>query len=413
MALSRRNGNLRLSVLLVALLVPLALIGGLVIALDAGREGLRKDVEGGGSPGPVAAGPVSAAAGVRLARIGSFDAPVHVTAPPGDRRRVFVVEQGGTVRVLVGGRVRGRPFLDVSGRITSGGERGLLSMAFAPDYRTSRRFYVYFTDRNGDSRVEEYRRSLRSPNRADRSTRRPILFARQPFENHNGGLLLFGPDGHLYLGLGDGGSAGDPGNRAQDLDTLLGKILRIDPRRSGAGGHTSPRSNPLVGRPGRDEIYAWGLRNPWRFSFDRRNGDLYAGDVGQDEIEEIDYAPRGSAQGRNYGWSCFEGTRRYDASRTCPGAVGPVLQYRHAGGECSVTGGVVVRDPGLPALAGRYVYGDFCEGEVRSFRLSGGRATGDGRLGLRVSSLSSFGEDARGRVYATSLGGPVYRLAAR
>jgi glucose/arabinose dehydrogenase len=234
-----------------------------------------------------------------------------------------------------------------------------------------------------------------------------------PYPNHNGGLLLFGPDRLLYIGTGDGGSAGDPENRAQNLNSLLGKILRIDPRAGGSSPYRSPNSNPFVGRAGRNEIYAYGLRNPWRFSFDRRTGDLYIGDVGQGTLEEIDFAPRGEARGRNYGWSCFEGRRPFDGSRNCPGASPPVHQYGRAGGACSVTGGVVVRDPGLPALAGRYVYGDYCAGRIRSFRIQGGRATGDRAHDLRVAELSSFGEDARGRVYATSLNGPVYRLGPR
>ena len=302
-----------------------------------------------------------------------------MTAPPGDRRRVFVVEQSGRIMLLLGGKRVSRPFLDLSGEVTAGGEQGLLSMAFAPDYAASGRFYVYFTDRGGDQRVQEFRRSSGSPNRADVSTRRQVMSMADPYPNHNGGLLLFGPDGLLYIGTGDGGSGGDPENRAQNLESLLGKILRIDPRADGSSAYRVPSSNPFVGRAGRDEIYAYGLRNPWRFSFDRRNGNLYIGDVGQDQFEEIDFARRGGARGRNYGWSCFEGRRRFDDSRNCAGATPPILQYGRSGGECSVTGGVVVRDPGLPALAGRYVYGDYCVGRMRSFRVRGGRATGDRR----------------------------------
>jgi glucose/arabinose dehydrogenase len=394
--------------------VPTALLVALVLALDSGQSELEQRVNGDSGAGSGAGGeaPESESAarrGVRLFRIGSFDNPVYVTAPPGDRRRIFVVEQSGRIRVLVGGKRRGT-FLNLARDITLGGEQGLLSMAFAPDYATTRRFYVNFTDRNGDTRVQEFQRSAGNPNRANRGTRRPILFVNQPYPNHNGGLVLFGPDGYLYVGMGDGGSAGDPENRAQNLDSLLGKMLRIDPR---PGAVRSPSSNPFVGRAGRDEIYSYGLRNPWRFSFDRRTGDLYIGDVGQNAREEIDYARRGDAAGRNYGWSCFEGRRRHDDSRNCPSPTPPVLDYNRGGGECSVTGGVVVRDPNLPALRGRYVYGDYCTGVLRSFRITGGRATEDRRVGLNVSSLSSFGEDARGRVYATSLNGAVYRLRSR
>jgi glucose/arabinose dehydrogenase len=394
----------------------IALVGAVAIG-SCGNDGKASQgssepssTSGSATPAPAAK---SAAGAVRLAKIGDFDSPLYVTAPPGDDKRVFVVEQGGRVWVLLNGKRVRRPFLDISGLITSGGEQGLLSIAFAPDYQRSGRFYVDFTDRLGDTRVQEFRRSKRSPNRADGSARRPVLFVDQPYPNHNGGLLLFGPDRLMYVGLGDGGSAGDPENRAQNLNSLLGKILRIDPRRSGSKRYRSPNSNPFVGKPGRNEIYAYGLRNPWRFSFDRKTGDLYIGDVGQDRLEEIDFARRGSARGRNYGWSCFEGTRVYDSSRSCPGAVAPALDYGRGHGECSVTGGVVVRDPKLPVLAGRYVYGDYCRGQLFSLRISGGHAVDVGSLDLHVALLSSFGEDSRGRVYATSLNGPVYRLAPK
>jgi glucose/arabinose dehydrogenase len=407
---------MRIRTFLLLLGVPLLLMGALILGLRVGKDELEQSVTGDrgrGGGGATTDGGQAAARGVRLQRIGTFRDPLYVTAPPGDRRRVFVVEQSGRIYVLVGGKRVRRPFLDVSGEIVAGGEQGLLSMAFAPDYRRSGRFYVDYTDRNGDTRVVEYRRSGRSPNVASRSTRRVVLGVDQPYPNHNGGLVLFGPDGYLYIGMGDGGSAGDPENRAQNLNSLLGKLLRIDPRRHGSAAYRSPASNPFVGRGGRNEIYAYGLRNPWRFWFHRRNGDLYIGDVGQGAVEEIDYAPRGAARGRNYGWSCFEGNRPYDKSRNCPGATAPILTYGRAGGECSVTGGVVVRDPQLPALAGRYVYGDFCTGQIRNLRVTNGRATGDRAQNLHVANLSSFGEDARGRVYATSLSGAVYRLRSK
>jgi glucose/arabinose dehydrogenase len=406
-----QNRPMRWRMFFLLLGVPSLLLVGLLLLIRGGQSEIRDRVRGDSGADTATAPDVTAAKrGVRLVRVGRFDSPVYVTAPPGDRRRLFVVEQTGRIRVLVGGKRRSRPFLNLSGRITSGGERGLLSMAFAPDYAKSGRFYVDFTDRRGDTRIEEFRRSKGDANRADPASRRSILFIRQPYPNHNGGLVLFGPDGYLYVGMGDGGSAGDPENRAQNLDSVLGKLLRIDPSQ---GAARSPSSNPFVGRAGRDEIYAYGLRNPWRFSFDRKTRDLYIGDVGQDKREEIDYAAGGGAAGRDYGWSCWEGKRRYDGSRRCPNPTAPVLDYGRGGGECSVTGGVVVRDPRLPALAGRYVYGDFCTGVLRSFRIVNGKATGDRRVGLRVQSLSSFGEDARGRVYAVSLSGPVYRLRAR
>jgi hypothetical protein len=406
---------MRLRTFALLLGVPLLLMGALIVGLRVGSDELERSVRSdtaGGDGGAGGAPGARAAAGVRLKRIGTFDSPVLVTAPPGDQRRIFVVEQTGRIRLLAGGKRVRRPFLDLRGDVTAGGEQGLLGLAFAPDYARSGRLYVYFTGRDGDQKVQEFRRSGRSANRASKSSRRQLMSMADPYPNHNGGNLVFGPDGLLYIGTGDGGSAGDPQNRAQNLDSPLGKILRIDPRRHGSSPYRSPRSNPFVGRAGRNEIYAYGLRNPWRYSFDRRTGDLYIGDVGQDSIEEIDYAPEGTARGRNFGWSCFEGRRRFDASRSCPGAVGPVLDYGRSGGECSVTGGVVSRDPRVPDLAGRYVYGDFCAGRLRSFRIQGGRAADDRGLGLRVASLSSFGEDARGRVYAASLDGPVYRLVA-
>jgi glucose/arabinose dehydrogenase len=406
-----QNRSMRWSMFFLLLGVPTALLAGLVILLKSGGSEVEQRVNGNSGQGAAAPDSESSAKrGVRLVRVGRFDNPVYVTAPPGDRRRLFVVEQTGRIRVLVGGKRRAKPFLDLSRDVTFGGEQGLLSMAFAPDYAKTRRFYVNFTDRNGDTRIQEFQRSKGNPNRANRASRRPILFVDQPYPNHNGGLVLFGPDGYLYVGMGDGGAGGDPENRAQNLNSLLGKMLRIDPR---PGAARSPSSNPFVGRAGRDEIYSYGLRNPWRFSFDRRTGDIYIGDVGQNAREEIDYAPRGGVAGRNYGWSCFEGKRRYDSSRSCADATPPVLDYGRGGGECSVTGGVVVHDPRLQGLAGRYVYGDYCTGAIRSFRIVNGRATGDRRTGLDVPELSSFGEDARGRVYAVSLNGPVYRLRAR
>jgi glucose/arabinose dehydrogenase len=384
--------------------------------IRSGKSGVEDSVVGGGQgatggPSGKAGAGKAARKGVRLVWMGSFTEPDHVTAPPGDTRRLFVVEKKGRIQVLVDGKRASRPFLDISGDVTDSGEQGLLSMAFAPDYSKSGRFYVDYTDRNGDTRVQQFRRSSSDPDRADPASRRQVLFVKQPFANHNGGLLVFGPDRRLYVGLGDGGSEGDPRGNGPDRNTLLAKILRIEPLPN--GGYRSPASNPYAGRPGRDEIYAYGLRNPWRFSFDRRTGDLYIGDVGQNQYEEIDYARRGRGRGRDYGWSCWEGRHRYNASRHCPNPVRPVHEYSHSGGGCSITGGVVVRDPRLPALAGRYVYGDFCTGKLRSLRIRRGRATGDRTVGPKVSQLSSFGEDARGRVYVTSLDGPVYRLQAR
>jgi glucose/arabinose dehydrogenase len=349
--------------------------------------------------------------GLRLRRIGSFDSPVYVTAPPNDRRRVFVVEQSGRVRIVRGGKTVQRPFLDVSDRIAYGSERGLLSMAFAPDYASSGLFYVYYTAENGDIRIVEYRRS--STERADHDSARVVLSVAHPVANHNGGLVKFGPGGLLYAGLGDGGGGGDQhGSRGngQNLGTLLGKIVRFDPRRSGNRAYRVPSSNPYVGRSGaRPEIFAYGLRNPWRFSFTPR-GHLVVADVGQGQVEEVTVVRR---KGANLGWRVWEGRNRYSPGETARGHVPPAIQRFHSDGNCSITGGVVVRDPVLSALRGRYVFGDFCRGVIEYARLNGNRRRSGRATRLRVDQLSSFGEDARRRVYVTSLNGPVYRLVPR
>src|SRR3954471_5602111 len=332
------------------------------------------------------------AGGVRLQKIGSFAAPLYVTAPPGDRRRLFVVEQGGKIKVVRGGKVLSTPFLDITKLVTSGGEQGLLGLAFAPDYAQSGLFYVYYTGKDGNQRVVEYHR--RGDDVADPGSARQLLLMQDHESNHNGGMLLFGPDKLLYIGTGDGGGGGDQhgahGN-AQNLGVLLGKILRIDPRQSAARAYTIPSSNPFVGRAGaRGEIYAYGLRNPWRFSFDRRTGDLSIGDVGQDAVEEIDFVRKGGGKGANFGWRVFEGRSRYTSGERAPGALPPVITRSHADGWCSITGGVVVRDPALRSLGGRYVFGDFCKGRILSARLSAGRARSVRATSLHVSSLSSF-----------------------
>jgi glucose/arabinose dehydrogenase len=363
-----------------------------------------------------AAEPAAAQAGpgVRLVPVGNFTAPLYVTSPPGDRSRVMVVEQAGRIMVVRNGRRLARPFLDIRSRVLSGGEQGLLSVAFPPDYAESGRFYVYYTDRGAQQRIVEFRRS--SADRAAASSARLVLRMADPEPNHNGGLLLFGPDGLMYVGTGDGGGGNDQhgarGN-AQDLGSLLGKILRIDPRASGDRGYAIPDGNPFAARAGaRAEIYAYGLRNPWRFSFDRRTGALSIGDVGQNAIEEINFVGRGAGSGANFGWRPFEGFKRIFAEPSA-GGIPPVITHTHATGYCSIIGGYVVRDPAVPSLAGRYVYADLCEGHVRAARLRPGVRVPTRALALpSIPTVSSFGEDARGRVYVVSLAGPVYRLAA-
>jgi glucose/arabinose dehydrogenase len=357
-----------------------------------------------------------AAAGVRLALLGRFDQPTYVTAPPGDRRRRFVVERAGRIRVVRDGRRLRRPFLSIPGRVQTGGESGMLSMAFAPDYARSRRYFVYYTDNAGAIVVAQYRSRPGNRDRTQRGSRRLVIRQRHPRFNHKGGQVQFGPDGMLYMGFGDGGGGGDPDRNAQNLGRLLGKLLRVDPLPN--GGYRVPASNPFAGRAGaRGEIYAYGLRNPYRFSFDRARGHLTVGDVGQDAVEEVDYVPspgggRAPGGGYNFGWSVFEGRSRY-RSGSAPGHVPPVIARGHSQGSCSITGGYVIRDRSLGSMFGKYVYGDLCDSRLRVARLRQGRARGDRRLGVRVGSLVSFGEDARGRVYAVSLNGAVYRLARR
>jgi len=361
------------------------------------------------------------AVGPKLTRIGTFSNPVFITQPPADKSRLFVVEQTGRIRLIKSGRVQAKPFLDLSGIVSCCGERGLLSIAFAPDYATSRRFYVDYTDVNGTTTVAEYRRSSSNPDVAIASRPRVVLAQAQPEENHNGGEITFGPDGKLYIGLGDGGGADDQhglfGN-AQNLDTWLGKILRIDPSPVGDSPYTVPADNPFVGVQGaRPEIWAYGLRNPWRFSFDRKTGGLAIGDVGQNIVEEVDWSKAPTAgKGLNFGWRPFEGTRTNVPGESALNAVSPVAEYRHGGffasTGCSITGGYVVRDSGLPLLAGRYLYGDVCSGIIKMLRLHEGKlaASSLGQLSFKVPFLVSFGEDSSGHIYVVSLLGPIYRL---
>jgi glucose/arabinose dehydrogenase len=358
--------------------------------------------------------------GLELDHVGTFDYPVQAASPLNDRRRQFVVEQDGQVRVIRDGQTLSRPFIDVSRLIDfNHNERGLLSMAFAPDYAQSRLFYVFYTDTGGDLRIEEFKRSASNGNLADPRSRRLVLrLEHSRYATHNGGQLQFSPkDGNrLYISTGDGGGRYDPLLSGQNVDSRLGKILRIDPRASGSKSYTIPATNPYVDRAGRDEIWHYGLRNPWRFSFDRANGDMAIGDVGQNTMEEVDFTPR-RARGANFGWRCFEGSVRIFGCRA-PRHLPPNLEYAHEGGaSCAVTGGYVVRDPDVPRLAGRYVYGDYCTGALHAATLREGGATTNYSVNLIVPRLTGFGEDAQGRVYMTSRSygdrpGAVYRLRA-
>jgi glucose/arabinose dehydrogenase len=324
--------------------------------------------------------------------LSGLDQPTYVTTAPGEPKRLYVVEQTGRIRIAEAGKLRAEPFLDLSAAISTGGERGLLSVAFAPDYATSRRLYVDFTDRSGNTAVVEYRSD---GTRALPASARRLLSVAQPYANHNGGQLQFGRNGLLYVGMGDGGSGGDPENRAQDLSSRLGKLLAIDTR------------------TGKVAVAAIGLRNPWRFSFDRATGDLWIGDVGQDTWEEVDHVAT-AALPVNFGWSVFEGRVRFKDGQLTPGfaPVGPVAVYSHAQG-CSVTGGYVYRGRRVPALTGRYVYGDFCSGRIWSLSATAtarSRGVAPRLEPWTVTQLVSFGEDATGELLIVSHGGTVSRL---
>ncbi len=346
---------------------------------------------------------------IRLQEVaGGLGNPVHLTAPRSDAR-LFIVEQAGRIRVVENGALLPTPFLDITDRVSSGGERGLLSMAFHPSYAANGFFYVNYTDRNGDTRIERYRVGA-DRNRADPASAKLILGVAQQFPNHNGGLVVFGPDGKLYVGMGDGGSGGDPQGHGQNRATLLGDILRIDVDAGDPYG--IPADNPYVGQSAsRGEIWASGVRNPWRFSFDREAGLLYVADVGQSALEEINVVPAGSG-GLNYGWNVMEGSRCYRPAEGCTrtGLVVPVLEYGHAEG-CSVTGGYVYRGSRIPALRGHYFYSDFCRGWIRSFRHQGGQALDPREWEVGdVDNVLSFGEDAAGELYVLSTNGRVYRI---
>jgi glucose/arabinose dehydrogenase len=389
-----------------------------------------------------------------LEKVGKFSEPVHLAQPPGSEL-LFVVEKPGRVVVLKDGRPQKLPYLDLRRAVKDsgvGGEQGLLSIAFPPDYQDSGLSYVAYTDRRDAMRIVEFAHRAGNEMRADKGSAREILRIPQPTTKHHGGLLAFGPDKYLYIGAGDGGPSGDPDNVAQDKRLLLGKLLRIDPGtqpaapppaqakkkkkakkkerggRQAKGGkkgakkkakqptaYTVPRDNPFVGKPGRDEIYAYGLRNPWRFSFDRATGSLAIGDVGNERYEEINILPLRKALGANFGWSAWEANYRLKRGivprdRT----VEPVLAYPHGPG-CAVTGGYVIRDPRLSRIAGReiigrYIFGDYCTGRLTAIRVTPEGGGKERKFRFRVPYLSSFAEDRSGRIYLLSQRGSIYRL---
>jgi len=381
--------------------------------------------------------------GFGLTQIGSFDEPVEIVDAPGKKNRklLFVAEQPGRIVVLRNGVPQARPFLDISAQVMNGGEEGFLSVAFHPRYERNRRFYVYFTNLAGDNEVVEFKRSKRSRLVANPATARRILYLSHPnFGNHNGGQLQFGPGRLLFIGPGDGGAGGDPPTNAQNPNSILGKLLRIDPlpqsgkkkrkgkRKKGRAAKVRrpygiPRDNPFVGQPGLDEIYSLGLRNPYRFTFDSLTGAISIGDVGQGCREEIDYRGPGRARGANFGWSRFEGTFLFNSSRSAPGAIPPILEYDNAGAgpSCSPLGGFsgsaviagyLVRDPRLAHQYGRLLYADIASNEIRSLIPAEGGAADDQFTGVSVpgGEPDSFGETRGGVLWIVSHTGPVYRL---
>ena len=317
-----------------------------------------------------------------------FAQPLYATGAKGEPGRLYVVEQGGTIRVVERGRVRPETFLDIRARVLAGGEQGLLGLAFHPSWPQVRKFYVQYTDRGGSTRVVEYRANA---TRAIPGSGRQLFFSRDPYGNHNGGMLAFAPNGRLFFTMGDGGAGGDPENRSQNPRSLFGKLLSINVATKGL------------------QIEALGLRNAWRFSFDRVTKDLYIADVGQGNLEEVNWIPASSPGLENYGWDVYEGRSKFEDKALGPGKlVQPVAQYSHSLG-CSISGGYVYRGANA-ALRGRYIYGDYCSGIVWSFKLAGGKATGLRRERFKIEGLTSFGEDTAGELYGVSQGGTIYRL---
>ena len=342
-----------------------------------------------------------------------LSSPLYLSAPAGDPR-LFIVEQAGRIRIVESGQLLAQAFLDIRDRVASGGEEGLLGLAFHPNYAGNGYFYVDYTHLNNArdtlyTLIERYSVSP-APDSADSASHKVILRIVQPYTNHNGGLVMFGPDGMLYIGMGDGGSGGDPENRAQNRDSLLGKLLRIDVDHGDP--YAIPASNPFAAGGGAPEIWALGLRNPWRYAFDRAAGLLYIADVGQNLWEEVSVAPAGQG-GLNYGWRIMEGLHCFNAtSCSSTGLVQPVVEYGHANG-CSITGGLVYRGTRAPSLVGQYFYSDYCSGWMRSFAYANGAVTGQTTWSLNVSlgNVLSFGEDSAGELYVLSGGGSVYRIA--
>ncbi len=357
----------------------------------------------------------SASFSISLSPVASgFDAPTQVTSPHDSSDRLFVVEKRGTIRVVQHGHLLPGYFLDIRSKVSSDGERGLLGLAFSPHFKTDHRLFVYYTRLGGDIVLARYTTNAARTKVVASSYRPLMLIEHSAQNNHNGGALAFGPNGYLYIGVGDGGGAGDPHNNGQNKSTLLGKILRINVNGTGGGRfhrYSVPGSNPFAGsRPGLGEIWAYGLRNPWRISFDRATGSLYIADVGQDRYEEIDREGVKSTGGRNYGWSYIEGKHCFKAGHcSLAGDYLPVAEYTHAGGNCAITGGYVYRGPTQAKLVGQYVFADWCSGNIWTMAAGGAALT----VRATVSAhITSFGEAQNGELYAVSSSGSLFRVLA-
>ena len=365
-----------------------------------------------------APGATGAASIVLTPVVSGLDAPVFVTSAKDGSGRLFVVEQTGKVRVIKAGVLLSTPLIDLTSQVAKGGEQGVLGLAFHPKFKTNGLFYVSYTRSDGDLVVDQYKTSATNGNVGDPRTLRRIITIDHPGEiNHNGGMIVFDPTGYLYIGTGDGGGGGDPNGHGQSKNTLAGKLLRINVNGSvGTRQYQIPTSNPYVGKAGLDEIWSFGLRNPWRFSFDRLTGDLWIGDVGQAKYEEVDRSTSSTNKGRgvNFGWNVMEGRHCYSPATGCSavGKLYPVVEYTHSEG-CAITGGYVYRGTAVPSLRGRYVFGDYCSGTIWSVPNNGGSPITKSLLMDTAYSISSFGEDEKGELYLVDLGGTIYKFGVR
>jgi glucose/arabinose dehydrogenase len=392
-------------------LVALATAGALLGAACTDDDGSSSSSTTSGSTSAPATTPGGSpqlgAANVKLTPVAQLEDPTAMTTRQGDNA-LYVTEQVGSVRAVRNGQLDAAPVLDITADVGSGGERGLLGLDFSRD---GTRLYVHYTNRNGDTRVDEY---TMQGNTADAGSRRQLLAVAQPQPNHNGGELTFGPDGLLYLGLGDGGGAGDsgsghaPGGNGQSLDTLLGKILRIDPTPSGDRQYTIPPSNPFANGGGLPEIWAYGLRNPWKFSWDRETDDMWIADVGQNAWEEVDFLPAGEGAGANFGWNRLEGNHEFQGQAP-DGAIPPIHEYP-LNGTCAAIGGYVYRGSKIPDLTGAYVYTDYCESTIRALLERDGRVADQRDLGIQGTQVTAFGEDQDGELYVLSQGDGLQRI---